>query len=337
MKYLFILLLFVGAVGCHESGTRHAADANAADSALYSDIIRPVTDSIQRFPENDALYYRRALLLFNTNPQLAQADFEKAASLQPSNTDYWAGAGEAALVVNNYPKAASSFEKALAIAPGYTYLQYRLATAMIENKQYGPADSIAGVLAQSKEARDKAFYLKARMAEDRRDTAAAIQYLTTAIQAAGNQAEFEAVMELGDLLRSRKEPRAVDYYQQAWRMDTTNAQPLYEAGQAQETYLNNQERALATYRQCIIADPGFEPAYLAIGKIYRGKRDWKQAYTYFNLAAKAAPTDAWAYYYRAESQEQQGNKAMAVDDYTKAASFKKDFKEAREALQRLKP
>lgn len=336
MKYLSILLLSVGALACNNAGTRQPAAISAADSALQSDIVKPVTDSIRQFPDNPGLYYRRALLLFNTNPALAQADFEKAAKLVPSGTDYLAGAGEAALIVNDYKKAADYFRQALTTAPGYTYLEYRLATALIENKAYGSADSIANVLAQTAEGRDKAFYLKARMAEDNLDTVTAIRHLTSAVHAAGAQPEFEAVMELADLLRSRKAPAAMGYYTQAWRLDTTNAYPLYEAAQFQEE-LEELPAALNTYRKCIIADPGFEPAYLALGKIYSNKKSWKEAYTYYNLAAKSAPTDAWAYYYRAQTQEQLGNKTLAIEDYTKASSFKKDFTEAKEALRRLKP
>jgi tetratricopeptide (TPR) repeat protein len=336
MKYLSILLLLVGAQACNNAGTRQPAVAGNADSVLQSDIIRPVTDSIRQFPDNPELYYRRALLLFNTNPAFAQADFEKAATLTPANTDYWAGAGEAALVADDYKKAAGYFRQALTTAPGYTYLEYRLATALIENKSYATADSIANVLAQKTEGRDKAFYLKARMAEDKQDTVTAIRHLTSAIHAAGAQPEFEAVMELGDLLRSRKAIAALTYYTQAWRLDTTNAYPLFEAAQFQEE-LGNEAAAMNTYRTCIIADPGFEKAYLALGKIYTRKKAWKEAYTYYNLAAKSAPTDAWAYYYRAQTQEQLGNKALAIEDYTKASSFKKDFREAKEALQRLKP
>lgn len=336
MKYLPILLLFVGAQACNNAGTRQQNTASRPDAVLYSDIIRPVTDSISQFPNHPDLYYHRALLLFNTNPALAQADFEKAASLMPENTDYWAGAGEAALIVNDYKKAAVNFQKALATAPGYTYLEYRLGTALIENKQYAEADSIANVLAQTTDARDKAFYLKARMAEDKQDTTTAIRHLTSAIHAAGKQPEFEAVMELGDLLRSRKAAAALNYYQQAWQLDTTNAYPLFEAAQFQEE-LGDLPAALNAYRKCVVADPGFEPAYLALGKIYSTKKDWKTAYTYYNLAAKSAPTDAWAYYYRATIQEQLGNKTGAIEDYTKATSFKKDFSEAKEALRRLKP
>ncbi|SEA16714.1 Tetratricopeptide repeat-containing protein [Chitinophaga terrae (ex Kim and Jung 2007)] len=335
MKRIPILFLLMGALACHHAGTRQP-ETSSKDSALYSDIVRPVTDSIHQFPDNPSLYYRRALLLFNTDPSLALTDFEKAAGIDTANTDYWAGAGEAALVVNDFKKAAQNFQQALQTAPDYTYLQYRLAMAWVENKQYEAADSLANVLAQSADGRDKAFYLKARMAEDKQDTVAAIRHLTSAIQAAGQAPEFEAVMELADLLRTRKAPAALNYYMLAWRLDTTNAHPVFEAGQYQEE-LNNQAAAMQAYKQCIIADPGFEPAYMAMGKISLRKKDWKEAYNYFNMSAKVAPTDAWAYYYRAMCLEEQGKKQEALADYAKAASFKKDFKEALTAIKRLNP
>ncbi|MBC9929658.1 tetratricopeptide repeat protein [Chitinophaga qingshengii] len=333
MKYLPILVVMAGVVACNNDHKK-PEQQTSADSALYSDIIRPVTDSIQQYPDQDALYYRRALLLFNTNPALARLDFEKAATLKPGNPDYWAGAGEAALLENHYDKAELYFSKALANAPTYTYLQYKLATAMVENKHTVQADSLANVLAGSADGKDKAFYLKARMAEDRQDTTAAIAHLKTAVAAAGPRAEFEAVMELADLLRARKTPEAVQYYTQAWRQDTLNAAPLYDAGQVQEE-MGNTDAAMNTYRKCIVADPGFAEAYLAMGRIYSARKQWKDAYEAYNLAAKSAPSSALAYFNRARCQEELGNKQEALADYTKASTFRKDYKEAREAIQRL--
>ncbi|RBL91600.1 tetratricopeptide repeat protein [Chitinophaga flava] len=334
MKYLPILAAMAAAMACNNNPQQHH-QLTAADSVLYSDIIRPVTDSIQQYPGNDALYYRRALLLFNTNPSLAQADFEKAASLKPDQPDYWAGAGEAALLENRYDKAELLFNKALAHAPAYTYLQYKLATAMIENKRISQADSLANVLASTTDGKDKAFYLKARLAEDRHDTTAAIEHLKSAIAAAGPNAEFEAVMELADLLRARKTPEAIRYYDQAWHQDSLNAAPLYDIAQVQEEIMSNTEAALATYRKCIVADPGFEAAYLAIGKIHSDRKQWKEALNFYSMAAKVAPTDALAYYHRGICHEQLGNKQEAAVDYAKASSFKKDFTEAKDALQRV--
>ncbi|HVI49340.1 MAG TPA: tetratricopeptide repeat protein [Chitinophaga sp.] len=332
-KYLSILLILAGAA-CNNSRQQSSPAAATADSALYSDIVKPLTDSIRQFPDQHLLYYKRALLLFNTNPALARADFEKAAGLFPQGTDYWAGAGEAALITNDFRLASTFFTKALGTAPGNPYLQYRLATALIENKSYAQADSLANVLAQTKEAAGRAFFLKARIAEDHQDTTAAIQHLTAGINAGGKNAEYSAIMELGDLLGARKSAKAVKYYRLAWQQDSLNAEPMYAIAQYYES-TGDRASALSAYRQCIVADPGFEQAYLALGEIYSKQQQWKEALSYYNLAVKSAPTDAWAYYHRGRCQEQLGNNTAAKEDYTKAISFKKDFKEAQAALQKL--
>lgn len=332
MKYLPILI-FAACIACQSQNTRPPASPGQ-DTVLYSDWVRPVTDSIAQFPQKAELYYRRALLLFNTHPALAQADFEKAAGLATTVTDYWAGAGEAALVQQDYKQAAIFFDKALHTAPGYTYLQYRLAMALVESGQTGRADSLAGVLAQSPDARDKAFYLKARMAEDKKDTTAAIQYLRNAI-ASTPQPEYEAVMEAGDLLQQRSPTAAITYYELAFRIDSSDATPLLAIGQLQEKR-GQETAAIQAYRRCIITDPGYTAAYMGLGRIFAAKKDWKTALSWYNLAAKASPADAEAYYNRGRCQEQLGNRTSARDDYARAVSLKKDYKEAMEAWERLK-
>lgn len=336
MKYLVLLSLSIPFFfSCQSGKPGEQTIHNDADSSLYAPMVLPLTDSIAQFPNNEALYFRRALLLFNTDPLLAQKDFEKAAQLKPDVTDFWAGAGEAALVLKDYTRSIAHFERALQTAPGYPYLQYQLATAMIENKQYKSADSVASILGQSPGTHDKAFYLKARIAEDNKDTTLAISHLTTAIDQAGLQSDYSAVMELGDLLQIRRSPAAVKYYKLAARLDSVNSEPLISLAQYYEQAGNNTE-AIAAYNSSISTDPDDERAYLALGRINIKKKDWKEAFRYFDLAAKASPANAAAYYYRAQCHENLGRKEDAIDDYVKALTFKKDYPEAKAALDKLK-
>lgn len=334
MKYLILILSLPVLFSC-QSDTTNQQDTKGADSSLYTEMVLPLTDSIRQFPNNEGLYFRRALMLFNTDPALAQKDFEKAAQLKPAVTDFWAGAGEAALILERYPQAIAHFQKALEIAPGYPYLQYRLAAAMIDNKQYTSADSLATVLAASAGTRDKAFYLKARIAEDNKDTSQAIQHLTTAIAAGGMQSDYDAVMELGDLLQSRRSAEAITYYKLAAKLDSVNADPLLAMA---ESYIlaGKQADAIVAYKNSILADPDNESAYMALGRINFKQQQWQEAFRYFNMAAKVSPANAEAYYYRAQCHEKLGRKDEAFDDYVKAMSFRKDYPEAKAALDKLK-
>ncbi|WP_188315965.1 tetratricopeptide repeat protein [Chitinophaga agrisoli] len=332
MKYL-PLLLFTLCLACQQQSARRPTTP-AADTVLESTMIKPLTDSIRQFPDQAGLYFRRALLLFNTDPALALHDFEKAANLQPTITDHWAGAGESALVTEQYDKAAQFFEKALHTAPANTYLQYRLAMSWIERKAYDRADSLATVMAQQPQGYAQAFYLKARIAEDHKDTLQAISHLKAAVDKAGPQSEYEAVMELADLLAARQDAAAARYYEMAYSQDPANAEPLYAMGQYFEAAGKPKEATVA-YKRCIEADPGYADAYIALGKMSVNGKQWKAALGDFTLAAKARPTDATAYYYRGLCYEQLGNKDAAQSDYAKAVTFRKDYPEAKAALERI--
>lgn len=329
MKYLPLLFLLL-CLACQQKGTRREAD-KPGDSVLHSALLLPLTDSIRQFPDNANLYFRRGLLLFNTDPALALNDFEQAAQLDPKATDHWAGAGEAALVTEQYEKAAGHFEQALHTLPGNPYLQYRLATAWIEKGHYKRADSLAAVMGQQKEAVPQSFYLKARIAEDQKDTTQAIAHLKAAIAAAGKESEYNAVLELADLLHARRATDAPQYYELALELDPTNADPLFELARYYEA-LGKTKEATATYKRCVETDPGYAPAYIALGKQETARRQWKAGLSYFNLAARARPNEAEAYYYRGQCYEQLGNLAAAADDYRKAISFKRDYTAAIKAL-----
>jgi len=332
MKYLPLLFLLL-CLACQQNGTKQTAD-KPGDSVLHSPLLLPLTDSIRQFPDNANLYFRRGLLLFNTDPALALNDFEKAAQLDPKVTDHWAGAGEAALVTEQYEKAGNFFEKALQTVPGNTYLQYRLATAWIEKGHYERADSLAGVMGQKQASAPQSFYLKARIAEDKKDTTQAIAHLKAAIAAGGKESEYNAVLELADLLHARHAPDAPKYYELALELDPTNADPLFELAKYYEE-LGNAKEATATYKRCVETDPGYAPAYIALGKQETARRQWKAGLSFFNLAARARPNEAEAYYYRGQCYEQLGNQAAAADDYRKAISFKRDYSEAKAALEKV--
>ncbi|MBP1651473.1 MAG: Tetratricopeptide 2 repeat protein [Bacteroidetes bacterium] len=332
MKYLAVFALPI-LFACNSNSAGHSADATK-DSALYAPMIQPLTDSLNKFPDNADLHFRRALLLFNTDPALAQKDFEKAAQLKPNVPDYWAGAGEAAILIANYKEAVANFEKAQHLAPKYAYLQYRLATALIEDKQYKRADSLASKLANDPANHDKAYYLKAKIAEENKDTTLAIQYLRTAVDQAGLQSDYDAVMELGDLLAQRHAPASLQYYQLAARMDSTNDDALYAMGKFYEQESKMAE-AITAFKNAINIDAEDGDNYFALGMIYFRQQEWQPAYNYFNMACKSGPTDGEAYYYRGRCNEKLGRKQAAIDDYSKAVTFKKDFKEAKEALANI--
>lgn len=322
------------ATACNNQQAPADKTTASADTILYSSLVKPLTDSIKLFPQQHELYYRRGLAIFNDAPELALKDFEAAAKLNPGYTDYWATTGEAALVTEKYKTAVEAFRRALATAPQHPYIQYKLAIALIEDKQPAAADSLSAVLAQTEGEKDKGYYLKARIAEDEGDTTAAIGHLKEAIKIAGKESDYDAVMELAELLKQRSSREALRYYALAAEIDPVLAEPHYGAGLFFESQKQPQE-AIKAYQQAILVDPGYEDAYLAITQIFINSGKWKEAKHYANLTARNKPNSARGYYFRGLSEENLGDFAAAKEDYTKALSFRKNFPEATEGLKRV--
>lgn len=338
MKFLRnISLLLSGALAlaCNNQPQQQAAKPTSSpDSILYSALVKPLTDSIALFPKQHNLYYRRGLQLFNDAPELALSDFQAAARLNPTYTDYWATTGEAALVTEKYKDAVTAFRQALVTAPMHPYLQYKLGIALIEDKNYGAADSVSNVLEKTAGQQDKGYYLKARIAEDGGDTLSAITHLKQAVKIAGRESDYDAVMELAGLLRERQSKEALAYYNLAAAIDSSLAEPYYEMGQFYEEQAKPQD-AIKAYQQAILMDPSYEEAYLSITDIFIRSNKWKEGKHYANLAARSRPNSATAYYYRGLCAENLGDKAAAKEDYTKALNFRRNYSEAAEALQRV--
>lgn len=220
----------------------------------------------------------------------------------------------------------------LQVQPMDAELRNRLANALIENNQLEAADSQAIILAKDTQSLDKAYYIKALIALTKKDDTATLAFLTKAIALKGKNSEYEAVMMAGDLLLDQHAPaKAINYYALAWEIDSTQAEPIYGTAVCSEQ-MGNEKQAKIRYAKAIETNQAYSPAYIGLGNIMAKQNNWKEAWRYYNLAAKADPTDAVNFYSRGRAFLMLGNKPAGMDDLTKALSFKKDYPAAKALL-----
>lgn len=228
--------------------------------------------------------------------------------------------------------AISNIQADLQIKPQDPQLRVYLANALAEHGDYAAADSLAAIFAKDTTHMDKAHYIRAFIAIRQKDTVSAIRHLSNVIALKGRASEYEAVMLNADLLRDRNAPdSALPYYLLAYNIDSTAAEALYGAGRCNEL-LKHTAKATVQYQQAILLNPAYSPAYIALGMQEESRGQRKAAFSYFNQAAKADPTDADAFYHRGKALLQQGNRAAGLDDLTKALSFRKNFPAAKALL-----
>ncbi|HEY4150467.1 MAG TPA: tetratricopeptide repeat protein, partial [Chitinophagaceae bacterium] len=76
--------------------------------------------------------------------------------------------------------------------------------------------------------------------------------------------------------------------------------------------------------------------YLEKGMIFYRQKNYDEALKEFQYASKISYTNADSYYWTGRCYEAIGKKEEALDYYTQAVQFDRDFTEAKEAIKRLK-
>ncbi|WP_162946219.1 tetratricopeptide repeat protein [Chitinophaga barathri] len=240
------------------------------------------------------------------------------------------------VVTDSLSVAIDNMRKDLAIKPSDAATRIFLANALIEQGNYAAADSQAAFLEKYPATLPNAFYIYGLSSLNRKDTATAITHLTKAIGLRKDSSEYEAVMLTGDLLLDKKEyNKALELYTLASRIDSTSAEASYAAAEVYNLQ-GKETQARQQYVQTLALDPAYSPAYIGLGNLLSKYGKWKEALPHYNMAAKADPTNADAFYLRGRALLTLGNQPAGIDDLTKALSFRKNFPEARQLLDSVK-
>jgi len=169
------------------------------------------------------------------------------------------------------------------------------------------------------------------------DTLNAISDFQTAVE---NDADYlEAYMQLATIFAVNKEKIAIQYYDNALRIDSL----AYEAliGKAEFYHQNYTkengmlEKAKVAYERAILHHPQQSDASFNYGLLFLDEEDYEQAHHFFDIAIKYDLEFGDAYYYKGFAAEKMGNIEAAVNDYNNAIANNHRFQLAQKALKRL--
>ena len=165
------------------------------------------------------------------------------------------------------------------------------------------------------------------------DTAKAISSFQTAIEQEPDY--YDAYMQVGLLMSFQKNDLALEYLNNALRLDSNSMEVFYAIAMH---YQNKGEyqTAIQVYKDAINIDPQFEHAFHNIGYIYLDLDSIDKAFKFLNLAIQVSPSYALAYYHRGKCHEINGDYRDAMMDYQQALNFDPDLLMAREDLHKLK-
>jgi tetratricopeptide (TPR) repeat protein len=313
------------------------ACGNDDQSSPFGDILsKPpyasLTDSIKQQPQNDELYFRRAVLLNKNNfPEPALADFQKAWML--SKQEKYAFGVTNAWIEKKPDSAVIFLNEALTALPQSYLLRMSLARSYSALNKTDEALKVCDNILKAMPDQPEVLVLQSELLDKKGDTLASISSLEKACRLVPN---FNLAFRLADKYAESKNPKTITLCDSLIKKDSLSqfAEPYYFKG-IYYANTNNKAKALQLFDETIKHGYNFLNAYIEKGRILLDQKKIVEAYKVFNLANTIKPAFPDAYYWMGVCQEQLKQTDEALLNYEKAYQLDKTFTEAKEAVERL--
>lgn len=316
--------------GCDDRKNNSKSSFQILGSAPYAGL----TDSIEKFPDDPALYLQRALRLSQNNRhEIATSDYKKAWELKPDpNTalEYISNL----LTTDRVDEAVAMLEQGIEQFPENPEFSRRLSEVYSHLGKSRQALEQYNNLLEKDSTDFEIWYDKGILLAQLRDTAAAIQALETSFSL---QPINYSGLALASLYVSLRNPRALEICNFLLATDTTGQQtePIFMKG-VYYSEIRDYNKALQQFDECIKRDWKMTDAYIEKGIVLFDQKKNQEALEIFKLASTVSNTNADAYFWIGRTHEMIGNKKEAITNYQRAISLDRNFEEAWDGIQRLR-
>lgn len=329
-KHLYLLLCGCILFSCKEKAPTGTASGNPF---FATPALKDISGKIENNPGDASLYFKRGILLHKmSRDTLALDDFKRAAELDSSKAEYMSAIGDLMFEHKDLENAVTWLQKALKLNPEDPKAHMKVAKMLIYLREYGQAFAHINIVLRQDAMNPEGYFLKGMIYKELKDTSRSISSFLTSLQVSPDYKE--AAMQLGILYSAQKNPMALKYFDNVFRIDSTDVLPLYAKGmfyQEQQQY----EQAKAEYKNCILHDRSYTDAYFSTGWILIQQDSFEKAKRQFEIVAEQDPANAVAYYNRGLCSELMGHKQDALADYKQALTFDEKYPEALEGVRRL--
>jgi tetratricopeptide (TPR) repeat protein len=292
-----------------------------------------INKKINEQPKDATLYYKRGSVYHQlTQDSLALVDFKQAIQIDSTKAEYYSAIGELLFEHKDISGSVPYFEKAIALNPNDETAHLKMAKLFLYIAEYPKAFNEINTVLRSNVYNPEAYFLKGMCYKGMKDTNKAISSFQTCVQTEPKYAEGH--LQLAFIYEAKKNPLALQYFENAFRADSSNLEPLYGAGmfwQNQEKY----EEAKKVFRRIITINKDYEKSYYNLGWIYMQQDSLEKAIRQFNVAVQVKPDYADAYYNRGLCNELLQNIVEAKQDYEQCLNLDTEHTMAKKALQML--
>lgn len=333
MKNLWLVCCISALCVAMLSACGGSSNSAANNPAFQLPAVKQYTDGIEKNPDDASLYYKRGKALHGMQQDsLALNDFNKAISLDSSKAEYFSAIGDLLFEHKDIDASLHWITKAIKLNPKDPAAHLKMAKLFIYTKDYTSAFSEINTVLRQDVYNPEGYFLKGVIYKELKDTTRAISSFHTAVQV--QPSYRDAIIQLGLMYSMKKDVSALQYFENAYRLDSSDVFPIYAKGVFYQD-MNDFKNAKEQYKQAILKNRDYPDAYFNMGYILLQQDSLEKAKRQFDIITQLEPNDPEAYYNRGLCSELMGMKDEAIKDYKQALAFDDTYKEPQDGLKRL--
>lgn len=289
---------------------------------------------IEEKPDDPDLYFRRAQVYFhNAGYDEAIQDMARAMRFDSTNIEYHHFLTDAYLKKPQSYLALLTMQRIIKLYPNDVPSLHKLANLHIILQQYNEALDVLTRAVNVDPQNAATYFLKGVALQESGKEEEAIKAYRYSTELDSDM--IDAYIILGQLYQKREDPIALQFFDNAVRVDTNNIFALHtKANYLQQT--GKTQEAIDVYRKINLIDMGYADAYFNSGLAYLELDSTEMAYKSFDFAVKTDPLYSSAYYYRGLAAELLGKLGQAKADFEQTITVDPGFEPAKESLKRVK-
>jgi tetratricopeptide (TPR) repeat protein len=328
-KIACLLLLSFYLVSCGGDSNK----ANQSTSSHENEVLNELNQQLKENPKNASLYFKRGKLYHQLEmDSLALIDFQSAVDLDSMKAEYYSAIGDLLFEHKDVSGSIKWIQRAVFLNPDDEVAHLKMGKLFMFTEDYPKAFAEINTVLRTNVYNAEAYFLKGMCYKGMKDTAKAISSFQTAVQTEPRY--VDAHMQLALLYEAKKDPIALKYFENAYKADSSDLEPLYGQGM----FWQNQQKfseAKKVFQRIINIDPSYPKSYYNMGWMLLQEDSTEKASRQFTIAIQQKPDYFQAYYNRGLCSEILGDFIKAKEDYNQALSFNPDYEDCKKALARV--
>ncbi|GBL35178.1 probable UDP-N-acetylglucosamine--peptide N-acetylglucosaminyltransferase SPINDLY [Filimonas sp.] len=293
-----------------------------------------ISDEINKHPKDATLLFNRSKLYHSLKKDsLALNDLYSAIRVDSSKSGYYSAIADILFEHKDISGSVDWIQKAIKLNPDDETAHLKIAKIFLFTGEYPKAFTEINTVLRSNVYNAEAYFLKGMCYKNMKDSNKAISSFQTAVQT--DPKFVDGHMQLALIYKARNNPMAISYFENAFKADSTNMEPLYGEGMFWQDQ-NKFEEAKKVFRRCILINSSYEKSYYNIGWMLLQEDSTEKALRQFDMAISVKQDYVEAWFNRGLCNEILGKYEPAIADYDQALAFNPDYEPAKKALQRAK-